>query len=151
MVWKTETGTTRSTREGGKKIYKEGIYKEERESLVGIERRKCAELRGTSVLSGEDKRGIRGIVLQVSKKILKAVPLSQPAPSKRLQRLRGTETNNESLGAISFVSRTIVLDIEQSPRSFHGKGRDRNAEREREREVRRGRERSEETKACRRN
>lgn len=99
------------------------------------------------MLSGEDKRGIRGIVLQVSKKILKAVPLSQPAPSKRLQRLGGTETNNESLGAISFVSRTIVLDIESSPPARFTK----NEGIETEREARRGRERSEETKACRRN
>lgn len=47
--------------------------------------------------------------VEVSKKILKAVP------SRRLQRLRGSETNNESLGTISFVSQTIV-DIEESVR-----------------------------------
>lgn len=53
------------------------------------------------------------------------------APSKRLQRHGGTETNNESLGAISFVSQTIV-DIEQFPPSLvsrKGKERKRNGER----------------------
>lgn len=39
--------------------------------------------------------------------------------SEKLQRLETSETNNESLGAISFVSQTIV-DIEESVRFTPG-------------------------------